>query len=52
MWAFSEEERIADMAVAKDAGSLDCFFRSGVRRIMRHDTFRFDILKIILFIFL
>ena len=35
VWAFSEEERIADMAVAKDAGSLDCFFRSGVRRIMR-----------------
>jgi hypothetical protein len=33
VWAFSEEERIADIAFAKDAGSLDCFLRSGVRYI-------------------
>lgn len=28
VWAFREEERMADMAVAKAAGSLDCFLRS------------------------
>ena len=28
--AFNEEERMADMAVANDAGSFDCFFRSPV----------------------
>ena len=28
VWAFREEERMADMAVANDAGSLDCFLRS------------------------
>ena len=29
VWAFREEESRADIAVAKDAGSLlDCFFRS------------------------
>ena len=27
-WAFREEERMADMAVAKAAGSLVCFLRS------------------------
>jgi len=26
--AFNEEERIADIALAKDAGSFACFFRS------------------------
>ena len=31
MWAFSEEERMADIAFAKDVGSLGvCFLRSGL----------------------
>ena len=39
VWAFNEEERIADIAFAKDAGSLDCFLRSGMSGGTRGEYF-------------
>ena len=43
VWAFSEEERIADIAFAKEAGSLDCFLRSGIRYICDRGSLLFDL---------
>ena len=51
VWAFNEEERIADIAFAKEAGSLDCFLRSGIRYATGEATFRFNVLEIVPFVF-
>ena len=42
MWAFSDDERRADIAVAKDAGSLDCFFRSQIS-LLKSRSILFDL---------